>query len=498
MPDLRAPSRARAALVVLRVPSLLRRAAILAIVGLLAATAHLAPSLRGDAADPGPLASASGASCSGADEPARVVAARRRVQDARASLRVTNRAVAARVRGVRSFSRSEVTRNKRLLRQLLADLKSTREAESQAALTQRVRAVRADLAAARRGVKAPRRRVVADLRFARWAARADLASAQATLDRVLGTVADPCSDSGTDSGTDPADETGDSGDTGDSTGGTGDAGGDGGSGGEVGAGAETKVLGMSAPASLWDQRLGEVGSCGVGARRIFASLQADGRARASEIEATLAAGMMPVVSYKVPSVDTLIAGGYDAWLDATGAYLAGLGEQVTATFWHEPHGDMPVADFRAGSRRFLDRVQSATTAVGPILNGWLLDRRVDDFAAYTSPGLLRDWDFVGVDSYHSGTASAPGPLLPARAVPLLAEWLDEQGFPDKPIGLGEYNGYSADALTEAGEMLLSTPELWFGLVWNSTGDKYVPLTGDRLTAFRETKDDPRVARTAAC
>lgn len=250
-----------------------------------------------------------------------------------------------------------------------------------------------------------------------------------------------------------------------------------------------KIIGMSAPAASWSTRLAEVGPRGVTARRIFADLQADGRNQSKLIEEAKAAGMMPVVSYKVPSVTTLNSGGYDAWLTATRSYLAGLGVQVTATFHHEPHGDMTPDEFRAGSKRFL-AMKAPTIAVGPILNGWLLDRQVATFASYANPELLAAWDFVAVDSYQDGTPAAPGKLMPARGVPLLAKWLDTQGFGDKRIGLGEYNGFSAEAIRAAGEAILSTPEVWFGLVWNST-ERFEPLVGDRLTAFQATKADPR-------
>ena len=262
-----------------------------------------------------------------------------------------------------------------------------------------------------------------------------------------------------------------------------------------------KIVGMSAPASLWSQRIKEVGSCGVEARRVFASLQSDGRAQSTVIAQAKAAGMMPVISYKVPSVATLLNGGYDSWLKATRAYLDSLNIPVTVTFWHEPHGDMPPADFRAGSQKFLDLMKSSTTPeikVGPILNGWLLDNRVADFTSYTSKSLLTQWDFVAVDSYQSGTVAQPGSKLPARAVPLLANWLDQQGHPNKPIGLGEYNGFTAAAIKAAGEAILSTPEVWFGLAWNSEGDSYAPLTGDRITAFKATKADARALRDSGC
>ncbi|WP_155992048.1 hypothetical protein [Nocardioides sp. URHA0032] len=266
--------------------------------------------------------------------------------------------------------------------------------------------------------------------------------------------------------------------------------------------AAKKIIGMSAPADLWGKRTHEVGACGISARRIFASLRPDGRAQASVIGQAVAAHQMPVVSYKVPSVDMLIHGGYDSWLRATHRYLAHFGVPVTATFWHEPYGNMAPAKFRAGSRKFLDIFKTGKTPkvkVGPILNGWLLDNKVPAFASFTSRSLLRRWDFVAVDSYQSGTFSAPGDLLPARAVPLLARWMQRRGFGHKPIGLGEYNGFTAAAIKVAGEAILSTPEAWFGLAWNSSsGTKYAPLAGKRITKFKKTKADARAVHRSGC
>jgi hypothetical protein len=255
-----------------------------------------------------------------------------------------------------------------------------------------------------------------------------------------------------------------------------------------------KIVGMSAPSGLWARRIQEVGACGIEARRIFASLDPTGKSQSTLIRRSVKAGMMPVLSYKVPHVKRLINGGYDRWLERTRAYLDSLGVPVAVTFWHEPYGDMRPAAFRAGSKRFLKAMQAPHIAVGPILNGWLLDHRASTFARFTSTSLLRDWDFVAVDSYQSGTAAAPGSLLPARAVPLLATWMDARGFPNKPIGLGEYNGYTAAAIRSAGRAILSTPEVWFALAWNSRSKTYSPLAGNRLAAFKKTKADARAQK----
>jgi hypothetical protein len=255
-----------------------------------------------------------------------------------------------------------------------------------------------------------------------------------------------------------------------------------------------KVIGMSAPANLWDTRIQEVGTNGVRARRIFADLSESGSSQLPLIRKAIADGMTPVISYKVPNPATLANGGYDTWLATLRTQLNDLNAPVTATFWHEPHGNMDPAVFRAASLKFFNGVDSPDIAVGPILNGWLLDRRVAEFASYTDANLLNKWEFVAVDSYQSGTPTNPGTDMPARAIPLLENWMDSVGHPDTPLGLGEYNGFSAKAIADAGEILLSTPEVWFGLAWNSTAGAYVPLTGDRITAFQNTKADPRAMR----
>jgi len=260
-----------------------------------------------------------------------------------------------------------------------------------------------------------------------------------------------------------------------------------------------KIIGMSSPASLWAQRLSEVGACGVEARRIFADLTSTGRDQSTLIGQAVAQGMLPVISWKVPNVNTLIAGGYDTWLTNLRTYLMSLGVPVAATFWHEPYPDITGAQFVAGSQRFFDRVNAPSIAVGPIMNGFLLDRRVPDFAAYTSPTLLNEWEWFGADSYQSGSETNPGDLMPARAVPLLTDWLADQGHADMQVAIPEYNGYSATALTTAGETLLSTPQVWFGMVFNSnTGGKGITLTGPRLAAFKATKADPRALHDPAC
>lgn len=251
--------------------------------------------------------------------------------------------------------------------------------------------------------------------------------------------------------------------------------------------ARQLVLGMSAPRDQWATRLAEVGRDGITARRIFADLDGGARDQADLIESSLTAGMLPVISYKgTPTA---------AKLRDLAAYYSSLDAPLLATYWHEPWGDFTDYQvFRDRSRAFLDAVQSDLVDVGPLLNGWLLNRRVADFRSLTSPDLLRDWDFLGMDTYEEGTLQAPGAIKPASRVPLLAQFARDNGIPGKPLVIGEYNGYTGETIKAAGDAILAEPTVAVACMWNSTEGKGYVLTSDRLAAFRATKADPRVKR----
>lgn len=251
-----------------------------------------------------------------------------------------------------------------------------------------------------------------------------------------------------------------------------------------------KVIGMSAPASEWNTRIAEVGP-GVKARRIFADLTSTGSSQLNLITDAHNAGMMPIVSYKVPNVNTAISGGYDAWAELAAQQLEAFDKTTAVVIWHEPRGDMTPAQYVALQERLVPIFQRGKLKVGPILNGWLLDNRVAEFKSFTSPNLLNLWDWVGMDTYESGTITSPGTQKPAMRVPALVNFLAAEGHPEKQIGVGEYNGFSAQSIADMGEALLSTEQVWFGAVWNSTGGLGVTLSGDRLQAFKDTLADPR-------
>jgi hypothetical protein len=252
-----------------------------------------------------------------------------------------------------------------------------------------------------------------------------------------------------------------------------------------------KVIGMSSPATVWDQRLEQVGPNGVTARRIFAWLQTGGNDQINLVTDAVDNGLMPVISYKVASVPNAINGAYDDEAEQAATLLAAFDVPIRLAIWHEPHGDMTPAQFVALNERLLPIFKRGKVKVGCFLNGWLLDRRVPDFDTYTSPALFGLWDWFGIDTYESGTIDQPGDIKPGDRIPKLIAYLDDKGS-QLPVGIGEYNGYTGESIAAAGEAILACDRLEFACMWNATTGKGYVLEGARLEAFKATKADPRV------
>lgn len=264
------------------------------------------------------------------------------------------------------------------------------------------------------------------------------------------------------------------------------------------------LIGMSAPADLWDQRVAEVGPEGLTCRRIFADLVSNGRDQSALISEAVVDGQMPVVSYKLPRdasgnyrLADALSGAFDGWVTNLRNYLNGIGVEVAVVVHHEPRGDLTPAQYIALNKRYIPLLKTPRVKPGCFMNGFLLDGSASakaEFDSFFDTPLLTAFDWFGIDAYHAGTSSAPDPdKTPGARIRLTRQWLNAKGFPNKPIGIGEYNGHTAAAVADAGEALLSTSNVWFGCVWNSTAGAFVPLTGSRLTAFRNTKSDPRAA-----
>jgi hypothetical protein len=206
---------------------------------------------------------------------------------------------------------------------------------------------------------------------------------------------------------------------------------------------------------------------------------------------------MPVISFKVPTPSSPAS--YDTAVDNLCKKVQAYGKPATITFAHEPNPDMTGEVFVAANKRWAPIIHKySNLSFGPFLNGWLLDKQVSLFTTFTDKSLLaggnNGWDFMGIDTYESGTMESPGNIKPADRIPKLVSWLKTQGYPDKPIGIGEYNGYSGATIAAAGEAILSCKQLTFACMWNATTGKGYVLEGERLAAFKKTKADARVRK----
>jgi hypothetical protein len=254
------------------------------------------------------------------------------------------------------------------------------------------------------------------------------------------------------------------------------------------------LIGMHAEPHDWAQRVSEVGP-GLAARRIYGDLSLGPTHQLKVVEQAHEAGMLPVISYKVGrDIAGAVRGDFNGVAKQAAKHLASFGLPTAVSFWHEPLGDMSGHDFAAASRQLLPIFKRGKLRVGPILNGWLLDRRRDDFTSFCPENLLRICDWMGIDTYESGTPASPGPVKPADRIPALVKYMRSRGHPHMPLAVAEYNGYSGRSIADVGEALFTTPNIWFGCVWNRTGGIGHVLTGDRLTAFRKTLADPRARK----
>jgi hypothetical protein len=268
----------------------------------------------------------------------------------------------------------------------------------------------------------------------------------------------------------------------------------------VPATSTTVRIGMSAPAGEWSARLAETG--GVDARRIFGDLASPSGA-ISTATSEVAAGRMPIVSFKVPNNDWagVAAGSYDAQLRDVTARLAALPGQVFVTLHHEPSGDGTPAAYAAMLTHALPILGSpANVNAGPIANGFwwsngnqgLSDAEI---AQWLPTRVLAVSEIVAADTYQGGTTVKPGENAGVK-IANMSRWAGRVGV--SRLGIGEYNGLNAAAISAAGNAVLSDPRFRFAAAFNSNvnnrADVNWQLTGDRLDAFKTTVAQSRAAR----
>jgi hypothetical protein len=253
-------------------------------------------------------------------------------------------------------------------------------------------------------------------------------------------------------------------------------------------------IGMGAtPLSTWDQRLSETGP--VDARRIFGTLGSSGSVDSTIALAAseVAAGRMPILSYKLPDTDWrgAAAGTYDTQLRDIATRLAALPGKVFITLHHEPQSDGTPADYAAMQLHVLPILAPPRNVLaGVIVNGfWFSARsygRSDaEIAEWLPPKVLALAEVVAADTYDDGTLESPGEPASTKILRLSA-WATRVGV--RRLGIGEYGSLDADSVTAAGDAILADRRFVFGCVYNSNVNSRFNwvLSGARLAAFKAT------------
>jgi hypothetical protein len=260
--------------------------------------------------------------------------------------------------------------------------------------------------------------------------------------------------------------------------------------------APKALLGMSAPNSLWTQRVSEVGS-GLKARREFF---ADFSSSLSLATTACNAGMSPVMSFKTGAYTwaQIASGSADVALKALAVKLNALPCNVFVTIHHEPASGAgsplvgeegsatDYANMMAHALPLLGGAIGGKVKVGSIGNGWWFNTRGGltdaQLKVWVSPAVLAASDFVAADTYQ-GLSTAE---TVASKIQRMGAWARRTPGV-RALGLGEFNMQTAQGMTDATTALGADPLFAFGCVWNMDGtgaaNAHV-LTGAMLTNFK--------------
>ena len=242
------------------------------------------------------------------------------------------------------------------------------------------------------------------------------------------------------------------------------------------------LLGMSAPLQFWNKRVSEVGA-GLQARRLFFT---SFDASLSKAQDTCNAGLYPVMSFKTGGYSwaQVASGDADAALQALHTRLAALTCAGFAAVHHEPAKDGAAADWAAmqvHALPILGGPAGGNIKVGVIGNGWWWSAKKkgypdSEIAQWITPSVRRVSDVIGADTYDGGGEDA------GVKIRRMSAWADRVGV--SRLGIGEFNGQSAAAITHATDAAKSDDRFVWACVWNSNHGTVTVLSGARLKAFR--------------
>jgi len=248
-------------------------------------------------------------------------------------------------------------------------------------------------------------------------------------------------------------------------------------------------FGYSAPSSDWEARLANVGGAThIKYRRIYFQSLTDNPS--TLLKQAYSENMTPIISYKVSpwTWPQVASGAADADLKTLISNLNAVPGPKIVVLHHEPAKDGLDTDWAAMQLHALPMIKAGAsqTQVGVIGNGWwwsggakhLTDAEI---ARYIPSNLISICDFIGADTYQDVNSTETA----GDKMKNMVAWAGRVSGV-KGIGLGEWNGQSAAAITSSMNVVKTQPLIKWASMWENgdAGTVGARLTGDRLDAFK--------------
>ena len=252
--------------------------------------------------------------------------------------------------------------------------------------------------------------------------------------------------------------------------------------------ANRKPFGMSAPDNMWSLRLAEVGGPEyIKFRRIFYQ---GFDSSFKLVQESINAGMVPIISFKVNpySWSQVASGAADAKIKAMVSRLNAIPGEKFVALHHEPAKDGTAKDWSNMQVHALPLIKSNgnNIKVGVIGNGWWWSNQANGYtdaeiAQWITPKVIAVSDVIAADTYQNANLSESG----GPKIKNMGSWARRVGGV-KALGIGEFNGLTPLAITEAMNAVKAEPLVAWACMWNSQADGLVgrPLEGARLEAFK--------------
>jgi hypothetical protein len=254
--------------------------------------------------------------------------------------------------------------------------------------------------------------------------------------------------------------------------------------------APNEKFGMSAPKSLWDQRLAEVGGkTHINYRRIFLT---GFDANLNLVQRAISDGMVPIISFKVSpySWSQVASGAADADIKALVKRLDAIPGEKFVALHHEPAKDGTAKDWSGMQEHALPILKTGQDVkVGVIANGWWWSNKANGYsdaeiAEWITPKVIEISDVIAADTYQDANLRESG----GPKIENMSAWAQRVGGV-KALGIGEFNGVNVAGITEAMNAIKADPLIEWACMWNSvvegeSSGMGQPLSGERLEAFK--------------